>query len=78
MGTGTVAETAVLTVLAPGGLLTAAQITRDAQLTSWSARRAIGQLESRGLIMATPHAARWSITPRGRSAWVTQFRRYAE
>lgn len=78
MGTGTVAETAVLTVLVPGGLLSAAQITRDAQLTSWSARRAIGQLESRGLIMATPRAARWSITPRGRVAWTNSSRRYAE
>ncbi|WP_454198286.1 hypothetical protein [Nocardia sp. Marseille-Q1738] len=65
MGTGTVAETAVLAVLAPGGMFTADQITREAQLTEWIARQAIGQLESRGLIMATPYAARWSITPRG-------------
>ncbi|WP_067462628.1 hypothetical protein [Nocardia amamiensis] len=69
--TGT-AEAAVLAVLAPGGMLTADQISRDAQLTGWSARRAIGQLESRGLIMATPHASRWSITPRGRSVWAAQ------
>ncbi|WP_454195213.1 hypothetical protein [Nocardia sp. Marseille-Q1738] len=78
MSTGTAAETAILAVLAPGGMLTADQITRDAQLTEWSARRAIGQLESRGLIMATPHSARWSITPRGRSAWANKGRRYAE
>ncbi|WP_454198482.1 hypothetical protein [Nocardia sp. Marseille-Q1738] len=78
MTTGTAAETAVLSVLAPGGLLTTAQITRDAQLTEWSARRAIGQLESRGLIMATARGSRWSITPRGRAAWVTKFRRFAE
>ena len=64
----TAAETAVLAVLAPGGLLTADQIIRQAELTGWSARRAIGQLESRGLIMALPHVARWSITPRGRTA----------
>ncbi|WP_330233126.1 hypothetical protein OHA40_12015 [Nocardia sp. NBC_00508] len=67
MDIGTTAESAVLAVLAPGGMLTAAQITRGAQLTGWSARRAIGQLESRGLIMAIPHASRWSITPRGRA-----------
>ncbi|MEG8182081.1 MarR family transcriptional regulator [Nocardia terpenica] len=67
MGTGTVAESEVLGVLAPGGLLTAGQIAAQAQLTSWAARRAIGQLESRGLIMANPYQARWSITPRGRN-----------
>ncbi|MEV0360200.1 hypothetical protein AB0H71_29505 [Nocardia sp. NPDC050697] len=66
MGFGTSkAETAVLSVLAPGGMLTAAQIQRDAQLTGWGARRAIGQLESRGLIVAARYSARWSITPRG-------------
>jgi DNA-binding IclR family transcriptional regulator len=72
----TIAEAAVLAVLAPGGMLTAAQITEQAQLTAWSARRAIGQLESRGLIMASRDAARWSITPRGRAAWTKQGRRY--
>ncbi|GAB2534561.1 hypothetical protein GCM10027167_44390 [Nocardia heshunensis] len=78
MATGTTAEAAVLCVLAPGGMLTAAQISEQAQITGWSTRRAIGQLESRGLIMATPHASRWSITPRGRVAWSTKFRRYAQ
>ncbi|WP_067570742.1 hypothetical protein [Nocardia acidivorans] len=78
MATGTEAEAAVLYVLAPGGMLTAAQISEQAQLTGWSARRAIGQLESRSLIMATPHTSRWSITPRGRAAWATNFRRYAQ
>ncbi|WP_067574777.1 MarR family transcriptional regulator [Nocardia acidivorans] len=72
------AEAAVLCALAPGAQLTATQITEHAQLTGWSARRAIGQLKSRGLIAATPHASRWSITPRGRAAWATKFRRYAE
>jgi DNA-binding IclR family transcriptional regulator len=61
------AECAVLDVLAPGGLLTAGQIIVQAQVTSWSARRAIGSLSSRGLIMVNPHRARWSITPRGRA-----------
>lgn len=69
MGTGTAAETAILAVLAPGGMLTAEQISRSARLTRWSTHRAIGQLESRGLITATPYAPRWSITPRGRRAW---------
>lgn len=68
MGTGTTAETEVLSVLAPGGMLTAAQIAAQAQLTTWSARLEIGQLESRGLIAAVLHQARWSITPRGLTA----------
>ncbi|WP_454193977.1 hypothetical protein [Nocardia sp. Marseille-Q1738] len=76
MGTST--EWAILAVLTPGGTLTVTQIQRQAQLTAWSTRRAIGQLESRGLIMAAPHSARWSITPRGRSAWATKGRRFAE
>jgi hypothetical protein len=38
VGTGRVAEAAVLGLLAPGGMLTAGQITQQAQLTSWSAR----------------------------------------
>ncbi|WP_433621736.1 hypothetical protein [Nocardia sp. CA-120079] len=65
---GSAAETAVLDVLAPGGLLTAGQIMQQGQLTNWSARRAIGRLSDRGLIVTTPHRARWSITPRGRAA----------
>ncbi|MBF6299141.1 MarR family transcriptional regulator [Nocardia amamiensis] len=72
MATGTAAETAVLAVLAPGGMLTATQITQQAQLTGWSVRRAIGQLEGRGLIMCVPYASRWAITPRGRSVWATK------
>ncbi|BDT98822.1 MULTISPECIES: MarR family transcriptional regulator [Nocardia] len=72
------AEAAVLGVLAPGGMLTADQISREAQLTRWSTRRVIGQLESRGLIMATAHGSRWSVTPRGRAAWATKFRRFAQ
>ncbi|MEU1429316.1 helix-turn-helix domain-containing protein [Nocardia sp. NPDC005746] len=78
MATGSIAEAAVLGVLAPGGMLTAAQISEQAQITGASTRRAIGQLESRGLVMAASHASRWSITPRGRAAWVTKFRRYAQ
>ncbi|MFD7844860.1 MarR family transcriptional regulator [Nocardia sp. NPDC059764] len=77
MAAGSMAEAAVLGVLAPGGMLTAAQIGEQAQITGCSARRAIGQLESRGLVVAVPHASLWSITPRGRAAWATKFRRYA-
>lgn len=60
------ADAAVLVVLAPSGMLTAHQIQRGAQLTSWSVRRAIGRLESRGLITASPIRARWWITAPGR------------
>lgn len=38
MGTSTTTETAVLAVLAPGGMLTAAQISEQAQLTGWAGR----------------------------------------
>ncbi|GAB3207084.1 MarR family transcriptional regulator [Nocardia tengchongensis] len=77
MATGSMAEAAVLGVLARGGLLTAPQISERAQITGWSTRRAIGQLESRGLVVPSPHDSRWSITPRGRAAWATKFSRYA-
>lgn len=76
MATGSTAEAAVLGVLAPGGMLTAIEISEQAQITGWSTRRAIGQLESRGLVIAAPNTSRWSITPRGRAAWSTKFRRY--
>ncbi|MEG8177779.1 helix-turn-helix domain-containing protein [Nocardia terpenica] len=77
MRTGIGAETAVLGVLVPGGMLTVDQIAQQAQLTNWSARRAVTQLASRGLVMVTPHRARWSITPRGRAAWAAKSRRYS-
>ncbi|ATL67873.1 hypothetical protein CRH09_18420 [Nocardia terpenica] len=72
------AESAVLGVLAPGGLLTCSQITKQANLTSWTARRAIGQLSARGLIMHAPYQARWSITQRGQRVWSIKHRRFAE
>lgn len=75
MGIDTAAETAVLDVLAPGGLLSADQIMRQALLSSWSTRRAIGHLSSRGLIMPTLNRARWSITARGLAAWTGARRR---
>jgi hypothetical protein len=46
-------------------MLTARQITKQAQLTSWSARRMIAQLAGRSLVLATRHRARWSITSCG-------------
>ncbi|MEV5834970.1 hypothetical protein [Nocardia sp. NPDC052112] len=62
---GKLAKSAVLSVLAPGGMLSASQITAQARLTTWTARRAIGHLSACGLIMASPYQARYSITPRG-------------
>ncbi len=72
------AESAVLGVLAPGGLLSANQITVQAQLTSWSVRRAIRQLSARGLIVHAPYQARWSITQRGQHVWAVKQRRFAK
>ncbi|MBO0852400.1 MAG: MarR family transcriptional regulator [Nocardia sp.] len=71
MRTGTVAEAAVLGVLAPGGLLSTAQIAKQTKLTAWTARRVINKLESRGLIMAVPFQARWAITSHGAQAATT-------
>ncbi|MCM6774954.1 MarR family transcriptional regulator [Nocardia sp. CDC159] len=60
----TTAESAVLAVLAPGGRLTAQQISNEAQLPPRSARRAIATLAARGLIVATP-SSRWLLSRRG-------------
>jgi len=68
MTTGIAAQTAALGILAPGGMLTADQITAQAGLGGWAARRAIGGLSAHGLIMPTRYDARWSITPRGLAA----------
>ncbi len=65
--TGTT-ESAVLDVLAPGGMLTAEQIKRRAHVTSWRARRAIRRLSSRGFILRSPFQSRWLITPHGNAA----------
>ncbi len=74
MAIGTVAESAVLGVLAPGGMLTARQITAQTHLTTWSAHRALGHLRIRGLIMTTRYSGRWFITLRGRTALATRRR----
>ncbi|WP_063012235.1 MarR family transcriptional regulator [Nocardia nova] len=66
MRSRTVAESAVLEVLAPGGMLTARQITAQAHLTRWAARRAVGRLSARGLVWQVYRHA-WSIAPRGRA-----------
>ncbi|ATL65300.1 hypothetical protein [Nocardia terpenica] len=68
MAIGQAAESAVLNVLAPGGMLTAQQISNQAELTGWATRHAIEQLAQRGLIMPVAHRSRWSITARGRLA----------
>lgn len=47
-GQSTPEERTVLSVLAPGRLLTAQQIQRETQFLEWQVRRAIEQLESRG------------------------------
>lgn len=62
-----VAERAVLGVLKAGGQLTAEQITRQAQLTSWSARHAIDRLAALGQIVPILHQQRYMLSPMGRA-----------
>ncbi|MFF0454207.1 hypothetical protein [Nocardia africana] len=59
---------AVLAVLAPGGLLTTAQIRGDAELPWWRVRFALTHLSARGFIVFCNSWARWQISERGRSA----------
>jgi DNA-binding IclR family transcriptional regulator len=61
-------EIAALSVLAPGGLLSAAQIQRDARLTSRGTRNALAQLATHGLIAPCGRRKRWQITEWGRAA----------
>lgn len=68
MGTNRAADTAVLNVLAPGGILTVDQVAAQSELTAWSTRRALSRLVARGLIVRLPHRACWSLAPRGVSA----------
>ncbi len=60
-------EVAVLSVLAPGGMLTVAQIGREASLTGWSTRYALASLDARGLVVSG-RRGRWQISLRGRAA----------
>lgn len=78
MHTGTSAEHAVLSLLEPGGLLSVCQIAEQARLTTWTARHTIRHLSARGLIVAVPYEARWSITQRGQQVWSIKHRRFAE
>jgi DNA-binding GntR family transcriptional regulator len=66
------AEAAVLAVLNPGGLLSAAQIQRAAALTGWSTRDALARLEARGLIVPSFPRGRWQVSERGRSVFATK------
>lgn len=58
----------VLSVLAPGGLLTAGQIRRDAGLPGWRVRIALTRLSTCGFIVFSSSWARWQISERGRRA----------
>ncbi|MEC3918910.1 MarR family transcriptional regulator [Nocardia sp. CDC160] len=76
MRSGLAAEYAVLGVLAPGGLLTVDQLASNAGITTWAARAAVARLERRGLIVDAGRRGRWSITVRGRGAWVAKGSRF--
>ncbi|MCX4095330.1 hypothetical protein [Nocardia sp. alder85J] len=62
------AETRVLDLLAPGGLLDVEQIARQAHLTGRAARTAVTTLARRGWIASPKGAARWNITTLGLKA----------
>lgn len=61
-------EARVLAVLAPGGMLTDAQLARDAKLTARQTAEAAARMSLRGLIGRRParHGEVWEMTPRGR------------
>ncbi|RDI53909.1 hypothetical protein [Nocardia mexicana] len=65
---GHAAQALVLNILRPGGLLSAAQIQRQAQLTGWSTRTALTRLQARGLIVAVGYKECWQISERGRAS----------
>lgn len=62
-------EARVLAALAPGGQLTAAQITDSADISSRAADRAIKTLAKNGLIMTGTGLRRdaWTLSRRGRA-----------
>ncbi|WP_433522200.1 hypothetical protein ACQPZ2_34230 [Nocardia pseudovaccinii] len=64
---GQAAQSVVLSILRPGGLLSAVQIQRQAQLTGWSTRSALSRLRARGLVVAISHSGCWQISERGRA-----------
>ncbi|WP_216896280.1 hypothetical protein [Nocardia alni] len=71
------AQSAVLSLLRPGGLLSAAQIQRQAHLTGWSTRNTLARLQARGLIVANSCSGTWHISERGRAAAAANQRSYA-
>ncbi len=68
---GQAAQSVVLSILRPGGLLSEVQIQRQAQLTGWSTRNALARLQARGLIVAIPYKGCWQISDRGRDLALT-------
>ncbi|ATL70818.1 hypothetical protein CRH09_36200 [Nocardia terpenica] len=67
----------VLTILAPGGLLTCDQLANQTHQTMRTTRAAVLRLHRRGLIMPTYGRARWQITDRGRTAQATKAHRFS-
>jgi len=61
-------EIAVLSLLAPGGLLTAEQICRDAGLTRWIIQFALVRLSAGGFVVPCRVRVRFQISERGRRA----------
>jgi DNA-binding IclR family transcriptional regulator len=59
------AQTRILAVLRPGGLLTQHQIWKAAGLNPWTSRRAMKRLAARGLIVTGAKKGRWQITREG-------------
>jgi len=64
-------ERAVLQTLAPGGLLSTAQLQRATAHPSRSIRNALARLHARGLILPTRDRCRWQLSPRGRAVAAT-------
>ncbi|MFF0496745.1 hypothetical protein ACFYU5_10105 [Nocardia aobensis] len=61
-------DSVVLSLLAPGGLLTTGQIRRDAALAGWRVRVALTRLSTCGFVVFSSSRARWQISERGRRA----------
>lgn len=70
------AEAAVLSALAPGGILSVDSVARSAGLTGQEARGAVLRLQSVGLIFhgGMPSRSGYQITDRGRNALTTDGR----
>jgi hypothetical protein len=64
----TAAEAAVRSTLAPGGLLSAARIRREAALADWSARSTLAQLQARDPVVASQYRGRSALATKARAA----------